>query len=88
MDEATHDAIQRLERRVSSHGQQIDELRLRRERDSVILAQVNATCLDIKGRLDELEVKPAKRWEGIVSAALNAMAVAMMAYVMARLGLG
>ena len=42
------EAFERHEERISAHGKEIDTLRMNREHDSVVLAQVNSTCLDIK----------------------------------------
>lgn len=75
------------EDRISAHGKEIDTLRLNREHDSVVLAQVNSTCLDIKQRLDAMEKKPATRWESMTTAVINAIALAVLAYVLAHVGL-
>ena len=62
--------------------------------DSVVLANVNATCLEIKAKLDEQdrrltneESRPARRWEQVVSTVINSLTLAVMAYMLARLGL-
>ena len=79
--------LERHEERISAHGKEIDTPRLNREHDSVVLAQVNSTCLDIKQRLDAMEKKPATRLENMVSAVVNAIALAVLAYVLAHVGL-
>ena len=81
------EAFERHEERISAHGKEIDTLRMNREHDSVVLAQVNSTCLDIKQRLDAMEKKPATRWESMTSAVVNAIALAVLAYVLAHVGL-
>lgn len=81
------EAFERHEERISAHGKEIDTLRMNREHDSVVLAQVNSTCLDIKQRLDEMEKKPATRWENMTTAVVNATALAVLAYVLAHVGL-
>lgn len=81
------EAIERHEERISAHGKEIDTLRMNREHDSVVLAQVNSTCLDIKQRLDAMEKKPATRWESMTTAVINAVALAVLAYVLAHVGL-
>lgn len=81
------EAFERHEERISAHGREIDTLRMNREHDSVVLAQVNSTCLDIKQRIDAMEKKPAMRWESMTSAIVNAIALAVLAYVLAQVGL-
>lgn len=81
------EGFNRHEERISAHGGEIDKLRLNREHDSVVLAQVNATCLDIKQRLDIMEKRPAARWESVTSALINSIALAVLAYVLAHVGL-
>ena len=81
------ETMERHEERISAHGKEIDTLRMGREHDSVVLAQVNSTCLDIKQRLDAMEKKPATRWESMTSAVVNAIALAVLAYVLAHVGL-
>lgn len=76
-----------IEDRLAKHGRELDALRVEREHDSVVLSQVNATCLEIKHRMDELQDKPAKRWDSMLSSLLNAAALAILAYVLAKLGL-
>ena len=87
-------AAGRNEERIAKHGEEIDRLRLDREHDSVVLANVNATCLEIKAKLDEQdrrltneESRPARRWEQVVSTVINSLTLAVMAYMLARLGL-
>ena len=87
-------ASERNEERIAKHGEEIDRLRLDREHDSVVLANVNATCLEIKAKLDEQdrrltneESRPARRWEQVVSTVVNSLTLAVMAYMLARLGL-
>lgn len=79
--------IASIERRLAKHGEELDELKLQREHDSVVLAQVNATCLEIKQRLCDLEKKPATRWESVTGAMVNAVVLAVLAYILAELGL-
>lgn len=81
------ETVDRHEERISAHGKEIDTLRMNREHDSVVLAQVNSTCLDIKQRIDDMERKPATRWESMTTAVINAVALAVLAYVLANVGL-
>lgn len=80
--------MRRTDERLAKHGEQIDQLRINREHDSVLLANTNALCLEIKGKLDELEGRPGKRWNSVVSNVVAAVTMAVCAYVLARVGLG
>lgn len=89
------DAMGRCERRISRHGEEIDELKLNREHDSVMLANVNATCLDIRAKLDAQEQKfedlggeGGRRWETVVNTVIQGVTSALLLYVIYRLGLG
>lgn len=46
--------------------------------------KVDSLCED----MDEIKAKPGKRWEGLVQNLLYAFGGALVAYVVARLGLG
>lgn len=46
--------------------------------------KVDSLCDD----MDEIKAKPGKRWEGLVQNLLYAFGGALVAYVVARLGLG
>lgn len=87
--------LERCELRLSRHGEEIDELKLNREHDSVMLANVNATCLDIRAKLDAQEEKletlsgeGGRRWESVVNTVIQGIASVLLLYVAYRLGLG
>lgn len=48
---------------------------------------MNASVNTLTGKVDELESKPGKRWEGIVGAALSAIIAAVIGFALGRIGL-
>jgi len=50
---------------------------------STILDKLNS----LDGKVDALEAKPARRWEGLVEKTLWAVAAAVIAFLLARVGL-
>lgn len=86
--------IETLDNRVSAHGRELDALRLSRERDSVILAQIQAVCSETRAdvaklyeRVDSRAREGAKRWDAIVNTLINGTAAALLAYIVWALGL-
>ena len=66
--------------------------RLERSHTSVALieermGQIKADTEEIKDAVRELKDKPAKRWEGIVEKALWAVCAAVIAFLLAKIGL-
>lgn len=87
-------SIEVLEKRVSSHGRELDELKLSREHDSVILTQIQATCTATRAdlaklneRVDSRSKEGAKRWDVIVNTLINGTVTALLAYIVWQLGL-
>lgn len=86
--------IETLDNRVTAHGRELDALRLSRERDSVILAQIQAACSETRAdvaklyeRVDSRAKEGAKRWDAIVNTLINGTAAALLAYIVWALGL-
>lgn len=65
--------VESIEQCVSAQLQTINELNERGKNN--------------QKRLDDLEAKPGKRWEGIVDKAIWAVCAAVIAFLLARLGL-
>lgn len=87
-------AIETLDDRVTAHGRDLDALRLSRERDSVILAQIQTVCAETRAdvaklyeRVDSRSQEGAKRWDAIVNTLINGTAAALLAYIVWALGL-
>ena len=87
-------SIEALEKRVSNHGRELDELKLRSERDSVMLTQIQATCTatradlaKLNDRVDSRAQEGAKRWDAIVNTVINCTVAALLAYIVWAIGL-
>lgn len=87
-------SIETLDKRVTTHGNELDALRLSREHDSVILAQIQAACTETRAdvarlyeRVDSRAQEGAKRWDAIVNTLINGTVAALLAYIVWALGL-
>lgn len=87
-------SIEVLEKRVSAHGMELDELKLSREHDSVMLTQIQATCnatradlAKLNERVDSRAQEGAKRWDTIVNTLINGTVAALLAYIVWALGM-
>lgn len=86
--------IETLEDRVTAHGKELDALRLSREHDSVILAQIQTVCAETRAdvaklyeRVDSRAQEGAKRWDAIVNTLINGTVAALLAYIVWAMGL-
>ena len=86
--------IETLDNRVTAHGKELDALRLSRERDSVILAQIQTVCSETRAdvaklyeRVDSRAQEGAKRWDAIVNTLINGTVAALLAYIVWAMGL-
>nr|UVX41201.1 MAG: hypothetical protein [Bacteriophage sp.] len=86
--------IEKLDKRVTAHGRELDALRLSRERDSVILAQIQTACSETRAdvaklyeRVDSRAQEGARRWDAIVNTFINGTVAALLAYIVWELGL-
>lgn len=90
--------LDNVAKRLDAHGEQIDDLRLHRERVDVTLAQINATTtktaadvLAIRDRLDRVEDAPdekdADKWRKVVWLCVTALCSALVGYALAQAGL-
>lgn len=48
---------------------------------------MNASVTTLTNKVDQLESKPAKRWDGIVDKIIWAVCAAVIAFILARIGL-
>lgn len=87
-------SIEVLEKRVSNHGRELDELKLSREHDSVMLTQIQATCnatradlAKLNERVDSRAQEGAKRWDTVVNTIINGTVAALLAYIVWALGM-
>lgn len=86
--------IETLDNRVTAHGRELDALRLSREHDSVILAQIQTACSETRAdvaklyeRVDSRAQEGARRWDAIVNTIINGTVAALLAYIVWALGL-
>lgn len=86
--------IKTLDKRVTDHGRELDALRLSREHDSVILAQIQTMCSETRAdvaklyeRVNSRAQEGAKRWDAIVNTLINGTVAALLAYIVWELGL-
>ena len=86
--------VETLDRRVADHGRELDALRLSREHDSVILAQIQTACSETRAdvaklyeRVDSRAQEGARRWDAIVNTLINGTVAALLAYIVWALGL-
>ena len=54
---------------------------------SATMAEIKADVTALGKKVDVIEKKPAKRWEGIVEKALWAVCAAVIAFLLGRIGL-
>ena len=98
MDESSMEYVKKsievLEKRVSAHGRELDELKLSREHDSVMLAQIQVTCnatradlAKLNERVDSRAQEGAKRWDTVVNTIINGTVAALLAYIVWALGM-
>ena len=87
-------SLEVLEKRVSAHGRELDELKLSREHDSVMLTQIQATCnatrtdlAKLNERVDSRSQEGAKRWDTVVNTLINGTVAALLAYIVWALGM-
>lgn len=86
--------IETLDNRVTAHGRELDALRLSREHDSVILAQIQTACSETRAdvaklyeRVNSRAQEGAKRWDAIVNTLINGTVAALLAYIVWAIGL-
>lgn len=86
--------IETLDNRVTAHGRELDALRLSREHDSVILAQIQTACSETRAdvaklyeRVDSRAQEGARRWDAIVNTLINGTVAALLAYIVWAMGL-
>ena len=71
--EGEHDVLQKLATSVAVMAEQIKTM--------------NSSMQTLTGKVDKLEEKPAKRWDGLVDKIIWAVAAALLGFVLAKIGL-
>lgn len=86
--------VESHENRIAQHGREIDDLKMSTLRaDSEIkhlsgqVAEVKKTIDGIDGKLDGIIQKPGVRWDSMATSVVNAIALAVVAYMLSRIGM-
>ena len=79
--------IKTLDERVSNHGTELDELKIKRATMATVLTRIDATVAKIDGRMDAQQMKPAQRWEDLVKQVITLVVAAAIGTILLRLGL-
>lgn len=79
--------IKTLDERVSNHGDELDELRIKSATMNTVLTRIDATVAKIDGRMDAQQMKPAQRWDDLVKQVTTLVVAAVVGAIMIRLGL-
>lgn len=79
--------IKTLDERVSSHGTELDELKIKSATMNTVLTRIDATVAKIDGRMDAQQMKPAQRWEDLVKQVITLVVAAVVGAILLRLGL-
>lgn len=79
--------IKTLDERVSNHGDELDELKIKSATMDTVLTRIDATVAKIDGRMDAQQMKPAQRWDDLVKQVITLVVAAVVGAIMIRLGL-
>lgn len=79
--------IEALEKRVSNHGAELDELKIKSATMDTVLNRIDATVAKIDGRMDAQQMKPAQRWDDLVKQVITLVVAAVVGAILLRLGL-
>lgn len=79
--------IKTLDERVSSHGIELDELKIKSATMNTVLTRIDATVAKIDGRMDAQQMRPAQRWDDLVKQVTALVVAAVVGAIMIRLGL-
>ena len=71
--ESEHDVLQKLATSVAVMAEQIKTM--------------NTNVQSLTGKVDKLEEKPAKRWDGLVDKIILGFAAAVLGYIFSQIGL-
>lgn len=79
--------IKTLDERVSNHGDELDELKIKSATMDTVLTRIDATVAKIDGRMDAQQMKPAQRWDDLVKQVITLVVAAAVGTILIRLGL-
>lgn len=79
--------IRTLDERVSNHGAELDELKIKSATMNTVLNRIDATVAKIDGRMDAQQMRPAQRWDDLVKQVITLVVAAVVGAILLRLGL-
>lgn len=79
--------IKTLDERVSNHGAELDELKIKSATMDTVLTRIDATVAKIDGRMDAQQMKPAQRWDDLVKQVITLVVAAAVGTILLRIGL-
>ena len=79
--------IRTLDERVSNHGMELDELKIKSATMSTVLTRIDATVAKIDGRMDAQQMRPAQRWDDLVKQVTALVVAAVVGAILIQLGL-
>lgn len=79
--------IKTLDERVSRHGTELDELKIKSATMNTVLTRIDATVAKIDGRMDAQQMRPAQRWDDLVKQVTTLVVAAVVGSILLRLGL-
>jgi len=84
---AIKERVESHERRITEHGKEIDELKISEATMGVTLSRIDQTVGKIDAKLEASEQRPGRRWETVTSQLIAIIVAAIMALVLAKIGL-
>lgn len=78
---------QSLDERVSKHGMELDDMRIKNAANEAVLQRIDKTVSKIDEKMDAQQMKPAKRWEDLTAQVIALVVAAIMGLMLARVGL-
>lgn len=79
--------IKTLDDRVSNHGMELDELKIKSATMNTVLTRIDATVAKIDGRMDAQQMRPAQRWDDLVKQVTTLVVAAVVGAILIRMGL-
>ena len=79
--------VRTLDERVTSHGVELDNLRIKSATMDTVLTRIDSTVSKIDGRLDAQQMKPAQRWEDLVKQVTALVVAAVVGAILLKMGL-
>lgn len=79
--------VKSLEERVSKHGMELDDMRIKNAANEAVLSRIDRTVSKIDERMDAQQLKPAQRWEDLVKQVIALVVAALVGLAMVKVGL-